>query len=88
MFKEINILKMVKHFININNNIIYIYMCDTECQNCKQLKFCKKKYSSLYYKNNKEDILEYQKTKYNKIKIKKHKITIERGCFDPFKNDR
>ncbi len=38
-------------------------MCDKNCENCKQLKFCKKKYSSLYYKENKQDILKYQKDK-------------------------
>ena len=63
-------------------------MCDKNCENCKQLKFCKKKYSSLYYKENKQDILKYQKDKYSKIKTAKHKITIKRGSFDPFKNDR
>jgi organic radical activating enzyme len=63
-------------------------MCDIDCEFCKNLKFCKKKYSSLYYKENKSEILEYQKQKYNKTKIEKHKITIKRGSFDPFINDR
>lgn len=63
-------------------------MCDKNCENCKQLKFCKKKYSSLYYKENKQDILKYQKDKYSKVKTEKHKISIKFGSFDPFKNDR
>ena len=63
-------------------------MCDKNCENCKQLKFCKKKYSSLYYKENKQDILKYQKDKYSKVKTAKHKISIKFGSFDPFINDR
>ena len=55
---------------------------------CAEKKFCKFCYSKLYYKSNKEDILDYQKKKYNKVKVEKHKITIKRGSFDPFAGDR
>jgi|OM-RGC.v1.036366660 hypothetical protein len=55
---------------------------------CPENKFCKSCYSKLYYKENKQDILDYQKEKYHKVKVEKHTITFKFGSFDPFKNDR
>lgn len=37
---------------------------------CKDLVFCKCCYSKIYYEKNREKVLEYQKTRYNKIKKK------------------
>jgi len=48
---------------------------------CDENRFCKYCYSILYYKINREQILEQQKIKYKENKVEKHKIKIQRGDF-------
>ncbi len=48
---------------------------------CNEEKFCKRCYSILYYKLNREEILQQQKIKYKEKKCEKHYIKINRGNF-------
>ena len=48
---------------------------------CDENRFCKYCSSILYYKINREEILEQQKIKYKEKKVEKHKIQIQRGDF-------
>ncbi len=48
---------------------------------CKEMVFCKKCYSKLYYEKNKQNILTYQKQKYKNNKKEKNKWVMKRGEF-------
>ncbi len=48
---------------------------------CNDEKFCKRCYSILYYKLNRQEILQQQKIKYKEKKCEKHYIKINRGNF-------
>ena len=48
---------------------------------CKELIFCKSCYSKIYYKQNKDKVLDYQKTRYKEVKKKKHIFSVKTGSF-------